>query len=364
VNTAFVKVCNGNDALLKVTADVAAIEMVGTCSNVTAEPSTLTEAQKLEANTVIRNVRITSSDMTKGEGIVISNTFQPIIEKCFIYHIKNGIVLRNRNRNGIIEGNNIWDINNAGLLIDSGLNMHQCNIYGNHISYAQICVLIDNPSELANFQFTGNDIEISTTPNYDRTNSRCFVFNYSATGSSSLASEFEIVGNTIQGHSYSNCLIEFNGNSTTPIMNVSIVGNHIGNVAGNAVELSHVRNFTLSGNTYKDVTGKLVYLKNKVDVLAISNETIKSSSSGFIGCASDSTLYSITVNGCTGRSMSKAIELSASSINGISFTCNNVASGNVSITAATLDYINVIGNMCRGTYSIGTCTHSNVANNI
>jgi len=364
VNTAFVKVFNGNDALLKVTADVAAIEMVGTCSNVTAEPSTLTEAQKLEANTVIRNVRITSSDMTKGEGIVISNTFQPIIEKCFIYHIKNGIVLRNRNRNGIIEGNNIWDINNAGLLIDSELNMHQCNIYGNHISYAQICVLIDNPSELANFQFTGNDIEISTTPNYDRTNSRCFVFNYSATGSSSLASEFEIVGNTIQGHSYSNCLIEFNGNSTTPIANVSIVGNQISNVAGNAVELSHVRNFTMSGNTYKDVTGKVVHLKNTIDVFSICNDTCKGGSTGFLGCDASSTLYSISVSNCVGRGMSKAVELTAATINGISIVGNNVASGNVSVAATTLDYINVVGNMCRGAYSIGNATHKNVANNI
>jgi hypothetical protein len=363
IDTAIVKVLNGNNAILKVNGDVAAINMYGTCTTNTASPATLTEAQKLEASTIIRELRITSSSLNQGEGIVITNTFQPVIEKCFIYNIKNGIVFRGRNRNGIIEGNNIWYCYNAGLLIDSGMNMHQCNIYGNHISYCQICVHVNNPMQLANFQFVGNDIEIAEVPDHDLTDTRCIVFNYSAT-QYALCSEFEFSGNTIQGHNHSDSLIEFHGNSTIKIENVSFAGNQISNCNGNAIELSHVHNFAFCGNTYRLVYGKVFNLSKTIDGLTISNEVCESGSTGFMGCESDAVLNAVTLNGCTGRGMTGGITLSATTINGLSICCNNIASSNVTVSATNLDYVNVFGNMCRATYNIGTCTHSNISNNI
>lgn len=366
LNTANIKVVNGNGAILKVNGDFPAIVIYGSGdSSFTANPSSMTIQQKeTEAATIVKNLKVMCNAVNEtGTGIRITQCWTPIIQNCYFRFLRVGVELYGRNRNVIIAENNIYQCGDYGILFSQGSNTHQVNIVGNHISYCQICICFYQTQQTANVQINGNDIEIDNWPGtQSNTTKRCIVIDYKNT-SNTLFSEFEIVGNTIQGHDYSSGLIDISGNSVGFVENVSIVGNQISNATGYALKLSYCHNITLSGNTYRHISAKVLELEGTINGLVMTGE-VAENGTGFVNSAASAILRALSLNALTGRGMSGGMTLSAATIDGVSVTGCNIESSGLNISASSLDYVSVVGNCLRGTYNIGSATHKQTANNI
>lgn len=365
IDSATIKEVRGNGAILKVNGDFPALILSGSgSSSFTANPSTMTEQQKAtEAATIIRDLKIMSgTGSATGTGIRVIQCWTPVIQNCYLRLLRVGVEVYGRNRNLIIAENNIYQFTEAGILFAQGSNTHQVNIIGNHISYGQICIHVNQPQQLANVQIVGNDIEIDNWPSSSLTTQRCIVFDYQNT-SDTLCSEFEITGNTIQGHEYSNGLIDISGNASAFVENLSIGDNQISNTSGYAIKLTYCHNVTLSGNTYRRVAAKVLELAGTINGLVMTGE-VAENGTGFVNSAAAAVLRSVTLNALTGRGMSGGITISCNTIDGLSVTGCNIASSSLTIAATTKDYISVVGNCLRGTYNVATATHRQVENNI
>lgn len=366
LNTAKIKVLNGNGAILKVNGDFPAIVMYGSGSNsFTADPTTMTIQQKeTESATIVQYLKVMCDAVNEtGTGIRLTQCWTPIIQNCYFRFLRVGIEIYGRNRNLIIANNNIYQCGDFGILFAQGSNTHQVNIIGNHISYCQTCIGFVQTQQTANVQIVGNDIEIDNWPgSQSHTTKRCIVIDYQNT-SSPLCSEFEITGNTIQGHDLSNGLIDISGNASALVENVSIGDNQISNTAGYAIRLTYCHNITLSGNTYRHVSAKVLELAGTIIGLVMNGE-VAENGTGFVNSSASAILRAVTLNALTGRGMSGGLTISCDTIDGLSITGCNIATSSLTISATTKDYISVVGNCLRGTYNIATATHRQVENNI
>lgn len=368
IDTSKVKMIVGNGATLKVTGDFPALIVQGnpTSNNWTADPDSMNATQiEDDSSTIISGLKITSTNSDEGTGIVLTNTWTVIVRNCYIYYINAGIEVRGRNRNIIIDGNNIYQCASYGIIYSEDSNVHQTNIIGNHISYTQICVYFRETAQTANVQITGNDIEIATWPAGSLTSSRCLVIDYQKT-SNTLFSEFEIVGNTIQGHEYSDGLIDImSNNANYPIENISISGNQISNVksGGYAIKLKNCHNIAIGHNTYRRLTsGAIFKLEGTVDCISISGETAETGAT-YVSADTDAVLNYVSLTGLNGKSLTKGINITCATINGLNI-CGCNLTGGMKVAANTVDYVSVVGNIARGTYDIATCSHRQVENNI
>ena len=367
VDTSKVKSIIGNGAILKVTGDFPALIITGnpTSSTWTADQNSLNTMQIThDASTIISGLKITSNDFSYGIGIVLNNTWTAIVKNCYIWNINVGIEVRGRNRNPIIEGNNIYKIKSYGIYYSQDSNVHQSNIYGNHISYCQICIYFKQTAQTANVQIVGNDIEIASWPTTDSTSTRCIVIDYQQT-QDTIFSEIEISGNTIQGHELSNGLIDImSANSSAPIENVSIGSNQISNTltGGYGIKFKNCHNVALCNNTYRRVKGPVYALVGTIDCFVASGE-VTGMGSSFVSTDSDAVLNAVSFVGLTGKSLTSGINIDCSSVNRLSITGCNIT-GNVTVTADTIDYVNVSGNINNGSYAIASCSHRIVDNNI
>ena len=366
VKPELVKKLVGNGAIIKVTADVPAFKVVGSLtSSSTANPNSLgAKVIDSEGSTVIEGFNIMASSDSIGTGICLSYVFQPIIRNCHIHNINIGISVENTCRNIIIAENNIYCCTSYGVLFANNSDVHQVNMVGNHISYSACCLGFIQTNQTANIQVTGNDIEISSWPTTGRSAQRCVVIDYQNT-SSPLFSELEFVGNTIQGHEDSAGLIDISGanGSTASAQNISFAGNHISNTNGYAVKLSNVHNIAFSGNTYRNIGGKVYEFESTVNGFVASGD-ICDAGTGFANADENAVIREVTLNGLSGRGMSGGITLSCDTINGVNVSGCNIDSSNITISASTIDYVSVTSNILRGTYTIGTCTHRVVENNL
>lgn len=277
IDTSKIKVFDGNNSEFIMQKDVAAFEIIGSLdSSMSANPNTLNaEIMDNEPNTIIRNCIIrgkTNEDGTytnNGIGISISGAIKTKVENCYIHHMKTGIQLLNVCRDISICNNHIYAITGNGISLED-TNIHQLNINSNFISYCMNCLYV-RPTELANLQMNGNDIEISSYPAGSE-NARCLNFDMSTGTASNTCFEIEICGNTIQGHSVSSNLIQFLG-GVNPIENVSIVGNHISNSKGTGITIQDCRGIAIQGNTMKAISGYIYELKGTVSYINIQGNT-------------------------------------------------------------------------------------------
>ena len=180
-----------------------------------------------------------------------------------------GIKLINVCRNISICNNHIYAISGNGISLED-VNIHQLNINSNFITYCMNCLYV-KPKELANLQLNGNDIEINTH-SVGNENARCLNFDMSRGTASNTCYEIEITGNTIQGHSGSNNLIQFIG-GVNPIENVSIVGNHISNSKGSGIILQNCKGIVVNGNTMKSIVGFIYVLNGTTSYVNIQGNT-------------------------------------------------------------------------------------------
>ena len=337
VNATKLRKINGNGAAIKVSGDITALNVQGACTD-DASPAIQGQWNVDHAGFVLENLNITSVNDTEGLGIELSSCLKPIIKSCYIFHIKNGISMH-RNSDVIIEGNNIYQCSNTGILFAQGSSVHQCNISANHISWCKDCIVMDDAAQINNIQITGNDLEVGSSYPTDSDNSCIKMID----STSVIFGQVEIVGNTIQGHQGSSKIISITGSANTDsklIHGVSIIGNFMSGCAGNLIELSFVKNIVISSNTVTTISNSFVNISNNAAKIAIIGNTL------------DNVYKLLTTE-----------DSAIVSYANISSNAGNNAS--VTINGTSQDYISVVGNnLGGGTVTIGSATHKQEVNNI
>src|SRR5687768_604381 len=98
-------------------------------------------------------------------GIQFEGTMQATVSGVLIRQCRYGVHLVKRNRNFLLANSHIYDGRGAaiGVYFD-GLNLHQANIVGCHISYQPHAGIKIQRSEIRNLQITGCDIEYNFDP--------------------------------------------------------------------------------------------------------------------------------------------------------------------------------------------------------
>lgn len=318
------QIFDGNNSTFYVDGDFPAFVLNGTMTSGSADPSSLTDQiVKKESGFLLENCKIIGTDETLGTGIEISGCVNIQISKNYIVNLKKGIVIKNRNRDIIIADNNIYKIYDSGIEVDPTVNLHQMNIVGNMIQYCHKCIYINNVLNYANYQITGNDIEISTYPSVNLSDSRCVLVDI-ADNKSGYFAELIMCGNTIQGHSLSDVLIEINGGGVAKYTNIT--GNHISNSRYACIKLSKCNDTSISGNTFKNDT----YTDENAYVLKISgcnNTALSANTFSAIGRLIDiNESNNVVVTGNAGTCDHEPITQSGTN-NGICIESNVVNSG-------------------------------------
>jgi hypothetical protein len=99
-------------------------------------------------------------DHDQADGIELEGTMQATVSGVLIRRCRFGVHLVKRNRNVLIADSHIYHGRGAaiGVFFD-GVNLHQTNIVGCHISYCRHAGIKVARSEIRNLQITGCDIE-------------------------------------------------------------------------------------------------------------------------------------------------------------------------------------------------------------
>jgi hypothetical protein len=129
----------------------------------------------------------------EADGIELVRTMQCTVSSVLVRECRHGIHLVERNRNFILTGSHIYRCSDTGLFFDE-CNLHQVNIFGNHISYNQRAGIRQWKGDVHNIQITGNDIEYNSG-HPDITAASGEIVLEAPEG---IASEYTIASNTIQ----------------------------------------------------------------------------------------------------------------------------------------------------------------------
>ncbi|MER3417062.1 MAG: hypothetical protein C4297_12745 [Gemmataceae bacterium] len=127
----------------------------------------------------------------QADGIRLEGTMQATLARILIRRCRVAIHLVRRNRNVIVDSCHIYHSRRLGIWLD-GVNMHQINIHGCHISYCPAGGIRVERSEVRNVQICSNDIEY----NYDAGLEDCADVLLDAR--QGTIREGTMVGNTIQ----------------------------------------------------------------------------------------------------------------------------------------------------------------------
>lgn len=232
----------------------------------TSNPASVTEeVWKRERMPVVENLEI-KGDHPEADGLEFLNTLQPIVRGVLIQEVRHGIILRERSRNFILDSSHIYNCSGTGLFFD-GVNLHQANVQGSHISFCKQGGIRSIGSEIRNLQITGNDIEY----NYDPEAGQSADIWIDATVGS--VREGTITGNTIQSvPSPGGANIRFTGAEDTydKAGLWSITGNHISNANVN-IHINSGRGFTITGNSFIRGIDRNIILNNSRNVIFSSN---------------------------------------------------------------------------------------------
>jgi hypothetical protein len=181
-------------------------------------------------------------------GIQFEGTMQATVTGVLIRQCRYGVHLVKRNRNFLLANSHIYDGRGAaiGVYFD-GLNLHQANIVGCHISYQKHAGIKIQRSEIRNFQVTGCDIEYNFDPDAEDC-ADIWIDNREGT-----VREGTITSCTIQAkRSPGGCNVRIEGSPnelSTSAGLWSITGNHISSQATNLL-LRSCRAVAVSGNTF------------------------------------------------------------------------------------------------------------------
>lgn len=149
----------GGTAKLVMDAAGPAIRLVGTHDK-TAEPSDFRPGVwEMERMPTVGDLEIVGGT-DESDGIELEGTMQATITGVLIRRCRYGVHLVKRNRNLLLANSHIYHGRGPaiGVYFD-GVNLHQTNIVGCHISYCPHAGIKIERSEIRNLQITGNDIE-------------------------------------------------------------------------------------------------------------------------------------------------------------------------------------------------------------
>ncbi len=152
---------DGEGGTARIVMDAAgpAIRLVGTHDK-TAQPSDFRPGVwELERMPTVTGIEIVG-EHDESDGIELEGTMQATISGVLIRRCRYGVHLVKRNRNLMLANSHIYHGRGPaiGVYFD-GVNLHQSNILGCHISYCAHAGIKIERSEIRNLQITGNDIE-------------------------------------------------------------------------------------------------------------------------------------------------------------------------------------------------------------
>lgn len=186
----------------------------------------------------------------EADGIELVRTMQAIVRGVLVRRTRHGLRLRERNRNLLVDACHFYDNTGCGIFFD-GVNLHQANVTGCHISYNRLGGIRIERSEVRNLQVTGNDIEYNNHRTHDTAPVPVADILVDASAAGASVREVTIASNTIQAtHSPGGANIRILGNPAEPNQTagmLAITGNVIGSQE-TAIHLRDCRDVTLSGN--------------------------------------------------------------------------------------------------------------------
>lgn len=207
-------------------------------------------------------------DHPEADGIELFRTMQTVVRDVLIRKCRYGIHLLERNRNFILAQSHIYDCADTGLFLDQ-VNLHQTNIYGNHISYCRRAGIRQFNGDAHNIQITGNDIEYNSG---HEASSGEIVLEVPDNG---RISEYTIASNTLQatpGAHGANILIQGRpGEETHNIALIAITGNVVGSRDKSIAIYDAAMSVSITGNTIYGGIAANLHLRNCQGVVAGSN---------------------------------------------------------------------------------------------
>lgn len=184
-------------------------------------------------------------DHPQASGVQLEGTMQATISRLVVREALHGIHLTKRNRNVIISDSHLYHNRGIGIFLD-GVNLHQINIVGSHISYNQQGGIVVQRSEIRNLHIGTCDIEANMSEQYP---GAANVFLDAREGS---IREGAITGSTLQHSHFSDSAnIRFLGPGpelNQKVGHFAIADNALSDVAVN-VHLKNARGVTITGNT-------------------------------------------------------------------------------------------------------------------
>lgn len=150
---------SGGVARLVMRAAGPALRLVGTHDK-TADPKDFRpEVWASERMPTVGGLEIVG-EHDRAVGIELDGTMQATVAGVLVRRCRYGIHLTRRNRNVLITHCHLYDGRPGGIgVYFDGVNLHQTNIVGCHISYWPHAGIKVERSEVRNLQITGNDIE-------------------------------------------------------------------------------------------------------------------------------------------------------------------------------------------------------------
>ena len=242
-----------------------AFRFVGTHRG-TSRPATVADdVWRRERMPQVENLEIVGAH-PEADGLELLDTMQPVVRGVLIRRVRDGIILRQRCRNLILDASHLYDCSGSGLLLD-GVNLHQAIVQGSHISFCRGGGIRIVASEIRNLQITGNDIEYNHDPEAEES---ADIWIDSRQGS---VREGTIASNTIQAVATpGGANIRWLGTSGAPdkVGLFSITGNHISNQTAN-IHITHGRGFTITGNSFIRGVERNIVLEDSRHVVLAAN---------------------------------------------------------------------------------------------
>ena len=222
----------------------------------------------------------------EADGIRMNGVMQPVLCGLLVRHVRVAVHLTGRARNALIDHCHIYDARHAGIHLD-GVNLHQINVTGNHLSFCRLGAIRVEHSQIRNLQITGNDIEYNNRKDHPNlpADETADIWIDTRDG---VVREGTIVSNTIQATpTPGGASIRFIGRGAHDNHCVglfSITGNLIGSQERN-IHLTDANRVVVSGNCIYGTTGHSVLVERSQFITLTANTFGNPPEYNCVGCS-------------------------------------------------------------------------------
>jgi hypothetical protein len=258
LDPAKVRIVEGNNARIKVTGDIDGLTVDGTHATTSAPGNVTDQSSDNEFNCTIRELRFDNDEGTVyvGTGLVLKEVMGVRVTGCEFQKLHDAVRLDTRIRNLQFYGNHIWDLSGYGIYLSPGLDFHQGFINSNQILFCDVCIYKAPSADVYNVQICSNNLEVNDNDAVGGTPTACIKF-VQTSGGHSIA--IVVDGNEIEDHGVATePLVQFVGAAEDDNQQFTIVGNRFGNANSGCIQLSVLRNWTVSNNVAGNCEGYLL----------------------------------------------------------------------------------------------------------